>query len=310
MEQLANILHRIAALPGANVDYGFGQDREAVRRQFELLYDETFSDLSLNGAFTDHQETMDAFYAWIRPELLPDAYRAFIEHYGGFRIQTTNSILVVRGFGPMCYEWYEPIVLEESATEPSQDGLLDIGRLHFEDHHGNMSTIVLGLDLLGSFKQASVLGIGSRHPGKPSIYQISANPSLYHSEWNILANSFLDWLALVEQTSGRLGYLETWSNAFSLVKTSYTSQSLRNAAVQHGIAVDRFAREIVRILKVVGGALAATECQAVGRQPPMPPLWKPQAGIGTNLLLHTTSGAQNTPPIVRQYAKRPSKASG
>jgi len=36
-------------------------------------------------------------------------------------------------------------------------------------------------------------------------------------------------------------------------------------AAQPGIAVDRFAREIVRILKVVGSALAATECQTVGR---------------------------------------------
>jgi len=38
-------------------------------------------------------------------------------------------------------------------------------------------------------------------------------------------------------------------------------------AAQHGIAVDRFAREIVRILKVGGGALAATECQDVGALP-------------------------------------------
>jgi len=32
---------------------------------------------------------------------------------------------------------------------------------------------------------------------------------------------------------------------------------------QHGIAVDRFAREIVCILKACSGALAATECQTV-----------------------------------------------
>jgi len=36
------------------------------------------------------------------------------------------------------------------------------------------------------------------------------------------------------------------------------------AAAEHGIAVDRFAREIVRILKALPGALAATECQTVG----------------------------------------------
>jgi len=34
---------------------------------------------------------------------------------------------------------------------------------------------------------------------------------------------------------------------------------------EHGIAVDRFAREIVGFLKVVGGALAATERQSVRR---------------------------------------------
>ena len=35
-------------------------------------------------------------------------------------------------------------------------------------------------------------------------------------------------------------------------------------AAQHGIPADRFAREIVRFLKVVGIALAAAECHAVG----------------------------------------------
>ena len=38
-------------------------------------------------------------------------------------------------------------------------------------------------------------------------------------------------------------------------------------AAQPGIAVDRFAREIVRFLKASSGALAATECQSVGPQP-------------------------------------------
>jgi len=40
-------------------------------------------------------------------------------------------------------------------------------------------------------------------------------------------------------------------------------------AAEHGVAVDRFAREIVGILKVVGGALAATERQPVGPQQAM-----------------------------------------
>ncbi len=40
-----------------------------------------------------------------------------------------------------------------------------------------------------------------------------------------------------------------------------------HAAAQPGIAADRFAREIVAILKLSPSALAATECQPVGRQP-------------------------------------------
>jgi hypothetical protein len=39
----------------------------------------------------------------------------------------------------------------------------------------------------------------------------------------------------------------------------------RCRSAEHGIAADRFAREIVGFLKVVGGALAATECQTVRR---------------------------------------------
>jgi hypothetical protein len=38
-------------------------------------------------------------------------------------------------------------------------------------------------------------------------------------------------------------------------------------AAEHAPAADRFAREIVGFLKVVGGALAAADGQTVGRQP-------------------------------------------
>jgi hypothetical protein len=46
------------------------------------------------------------------------------------------------------------------------------------------------------------------------------------------------------------------------------------AAAQHGIAVDRCAREIVGILQASPGALAATECQPVRRCCEQPALVK------------------------------------
>jgi len=45
-------------------------------------------------------------------------------------------------------------------------------------------------------------------------------------------------------------------------------------AVQPGIAVDRFAREIVRILKASPSALAATECQTVRPSPALTHLFQ------------------------------------
>jgi len=39
----------------------------------------------------------------------------------------------------------------------------------------------------------------------------------------------------------------------------------KHPPAQHGIAVDRFAREIAAILEANSSALAATECQPVGR---------------------------------------------
>jgi hypothetical protein len=208
MEQIRDILHRIGALPGAQVDYGFGKDREAVRQQFEELYGEHFSDLSLDAQFVDHQETLNDFYAWILPYQLPNDYRAFVDYYGGFLIETAGHTLMVNGFGPMCYEWYEPLVPEESATDPSQDGLLGIGWLEYDDGRGRIAHILLCLDLAGRFQRASVVGIRTDDVGAPSISQIGTDPARYRSEWKILAKSFTEWLALVEQTQGQLGYPE------------------------------------------------------------------------------------------------------
>jgi hypothetical protein len=61
-------------------------------------------------------------------------------------------------------------------------------------------------------------------------------------------------------------------------------------AAQLGIAVDRFAREIGGILKVIDGALAATECQSVG----------PEASPRSDYCL--CSGSRNT--VAEEEANR------
>ncbi len=54
------------------------------------------------------------------------------------------------------------------------------------------------------------------------------------------------------------------SHARRMPRPSALGRDRAACPAQHGIAVDRFAREIVRFLKASSGALAATECQPVG----------------------------------------------
>jgi hypothetical protein len=59
---------------------------------------------------------------------------------------------------------------------------------------------------------------------------------------------------------------------------------MRAAAAEHGIAADRFAREIVGILKAHSGALAAAECQTVSPQLQTPSTF---SGVGWTLMRDT-----------------------
>jgi hypothetical protein len=61
-----------------------------------------------------------------------------------------------------------------------------------------------------------------------------------------------------ERPSCRRGTMRVWSAH----ATDNPKPSGRSA--EHGIAADRFAREIVRFLKSSRGALAAAECHPVG----------------------------------------------
>lgn len=206
MRQIVEAVRQIAGLPGANIDRGFGQGRDAVRQQLELLMEGNVSDLVLDGQFEDHQDHLKELQAWVLPYRIPDDYLYFIDLYGGMLIETMAFTLMVFGLGPMCYEWYMPLIPEETATEPSQDGLLHIGRLEFNNPGQDFPAVLFFIDLAGIFQRDSILGMDTRGTGDLSVAQVIAERSKYSSQWKILANSFAEWLELVVQTQGALGY--------------------------------------------------------------------------------------------------------
>lgn len=209
MTQIEDAMHHIAKLPGANVDWGFGQDRNVLRKQYEFRIGEEISDLYIEGKLESYQDFLSDLKTWTYPHKIPEDYLDFLDLYGGLLIEKTEYTLMVNGFGPMCYEWYLPLIPEESSTEPSRDGLLQIGRLEFTDFRQDSQSVLFFIDLAGQFQQNSILGIGSWREENLSITQIITNPPAYSSAWKILANSFTEWIELVKETQGTFGYVKT-----------------------------------------------------------------------------------------------------
>lgn len=206
MIQIEGMLQYIATLPGAKVDRGFGQGQEVVRKQYELLLGEEISDLYLEGKFVNYHDTMSDIRTWVLPYTLPEDYEFFLEFCGGFVIKRQEYTLVMDGNGPMCEEWYSYLRGDGFATEPSQDGMMQIGQLQFRDSLRDWSTILFFLDFAGRFQKNSIIGVGPWADENIDIHHIIVDPASYESKWKILAKSFTDWLDLIVETQGSVGY--------------------------------------------------------------------------------------------------------
>lgn len=201
MDTLGASIMRIEQLPGAQVDRGFGQDREVVRQQYMLRHNRSVSDPELESKMDMYPDFLHDLQTWLQPYQLPSEYRTFLDLYGGLLLQTTTSVLVVNGFGPMCQRWYEPVDPHETVTDPGRDGVLEIGHIQFSH-----TTVVFCIDLAGKFQRGSVVGVGPWSVGDPEIAAILANPADHATFIRVLAPSFTDWVAAIADTGGIVGY--------------------------------------------------------------------------------------------------------
>ena len=206
MDAVIHAVNRIGHLSGAQVDRGFGQGYEVIREQFELLVGEPLSDLYIDGKYIDYHDTLTELQAWIQPYQFPDDYFFFLQFYGGLAVERDTYTLVADGIGPMCEEWYSYLCGDGRATDPNHDGLLQIGRLEFNDAARDYPEILFFLDFAGVFERGSIIGIGPWRDGDPDIAEIIGHPQQCRHIWKILAKSFTAWLEMIASTEGRLAY--------------------------------------------------------------------------------------------------------
>lgn len=203
MSRIDEIVRLIAVIPGSRVDHGYGQGIEAVRQQFELLLGESVSNSYLEEGFRNFHEFLTNLESWIAPYNLPNDYAIFLKQYGGLTIHSGTFTFSLFGFGPMCHEWYPYLIGDDALADPSQDGLLQIGSIHFDIPEKDFPYALFFIDLSGRMKQNSIVRIGPVTTEEFSIHDISLNPLAHVSMWNIEADSFLDWLAIVVNTAGK-----------------------------------------------------------------------------------------------------------
>jgi hypothetical protein len=205
MQQIISTLNKISLIPGAQVDRCFLQGREVIVKQLRLrLGDEETGELTLDSMIEVAHEAFEDVQKWVQPYQLPDSYLLFLAFCGGFAIDTDKYRITAYGIGPMTEEWYGFLMGDHIDINPSKIGFVTIARLTSQiPKNGEYPEVFFFIDLAGVIPKDAVIGV---IPLLDEIDPILENPSAYQQNWKLLAPSFTEWLELVADTDGLLGY--------------------------------------------------------------------------------------------------------
>jgi hypothetical protein len=210
MQHLISALDRIKLIPGARVDRCFLQGRDAMLSQLELrLSDQSGEPRALAISLVDDliastQAAFEELQERIEPYQFPESYSFFQQFCGGFTLDSENYRLLVDGIGPMVDEWYGYLLGDDVFIDPNETGLLQIAQIQSEiPKDDEYLTIFFFIDLAGVIQEDAVIGIA---PSQGRITPIIEDFDAYPDHWKVLAPSFAEWLELVADTDGLLGY--------------------------------------------------------------------------------------------------------
>lgn len=210
MQHLISALDRIKLIPGARVDRCFLQGREVMLEQLTLRFSDDHGVLmfdpipKLDDMIESAHEAFEDVQEWVKPYQFPESYSFFLAYCGGFSIFTDSYNLSADGIGLMTDEWYEFLIGDEESINPEDKGFVTIARLISEiPINGRYPEVCCCLDLAGVIQEDAVIGIA---PSQGRITPIIEDFDAYPDHWNVLAPSFAEWLELVADTDGLLGY--------------------------------------------------------------------------------------------------------
>jgi len=232
MDSIIRSVERLRSLPNAFVDVNFRQDREAFRKQLASRRElETISDDEVDSYVTHVQESIAELVEKVSPYELPKEYRFFLEYYGGLELWNENEFrFEIHGIGPMVLENYWDFIIHNWGERsdpllPGPRGLIIAGlRLDLEMAKAKALGVItqtitrpdginielvpskrveFRLDLAGIVEKGSIIGLG------PDETDTSHPLSLGDGDlrrWQKLSSTFSEWLELVADTQGLLGY--------------------------------------------------------------------------------------------------------
>jgi hypothetical protein len=213
------IVESIRALPGAFVDCGYLQGRDAVLKQFQRQEEEISSaiikdprDANEKAASADRfislmQQAIREVIERAQPYELPKDYIIFLQNYGGIMIEGEKHNFATYGIGPMVEDWYGYLnTADHVLMETGKLGWLSLGRLVFrKGHKYDYQRVQFLLDLSGSVQKNSVIGIGP-WDGQEREELILSNLQTRNGMWTSISSSFAEWLELARDTTGEFVY--------------------------------------------------------------------------------------------------------
>ncbi len=207
MEKMIDIIEKMESVSGAIVDQHFLQGNEAVLKQLNLRHG-NYNEQFVASSVEDARARITDMIRGTHPHIIPEEYIFFLEYCGGLSIDDEDYYFSTYGIGPLVEEYYSSIDSDFAMPEFHWgSGLLKVGHINFRRGKLKDHDVYFLLDLANNVQKHCVFGIGPCGWESTSPATITEDLQHYTDEWQIVANSFTEWLELAVKTRGSFGYL-------------------------------------------------------------------------------------------------------
>ena len=207
MQEVTEILQKIALLPGAVVDRNFLQGHDVVREQLELRGG-NYSEQFVQEFVSEVKACIATMNLEVSPYGIPEDYKYFLEYCGGLSIEDeADYYFSTYGIGPLVEKKYGSINSDDAAPDFCWPrGLIQVGHLNFRSGKLKYHDFYFYHDLAGCVQQNCVFRVGPCGLSHVSPQTVIEDLQFHKDKWKRMSASFTEWLALVDESKGAFGY--------------------------------------------------------------------------------------------------------